>query len=60
MTRNYALKRLLEHGGLTRGELATITGWSDNAVRSAIARLCDKGEIVRVVRDRRAVYEVAR
>lgn len=60
MTRNYALKRLLEHGGLTRSELVTFTGWSDSAVRSAITRLCEKGEIVRVVRHGRSVYEVAR
>ncbi|MEY2686590.1 MAG: Winged helix-turn-helix DNA-binding [Pseudomonadota bacterium] len=60
MTRNYALKRLLEHGGLTRVEIAHITGWSFNAVRSAIRRLLESGEIRRTVGARKSVYEVAR
>ena len=59
MTRSYALKRLLEHGGLTWSEIGTITGWSYGAVKSAIVRLSDKGEIVRVMRRHRFVYEVA-
>lgn len=60
MTRTYALKRLLEHGGLTRAEIAAITGWPEGAVRSAIARLCELGEIVGTRKLRGSVYEVAR
>lgn len=60
MTRCYALKRLLEHGALTWSEITTITGWPYNAVRSTIWRLCESGEIVRVGRQHRCVYEVAR
>jgi transcription initiation factor IIE alpha subunit len=57
MTRSYALKRLLEHGALTRPEIATITGWSENAVRSAIERLMEYRLIRRTKRQRRSVYE---
>lgn len=57
MTRTYALKRLLEHGALTRPEIVAITGWSENAVRSAIARLMEYQLIRRTKRQRRSVYE---
>jgi transcription initiation factor IIE alpha subunit len=57
MTRSYALKRLLEHGALTRREIVTITGWSENAVRSAIERLMEYELIRRTKRQRRSAYE---
>lgn len=57
MTRSYALKRLLEHGPLTRPEIAAITGWTENAVRSALERLIEYRLIRRSKRQRRSVYE---
>ena len=59
MTRTYALKRLLEHGGLTRGEIATITAWRMPTVDATIARLVESGVIVAIRRRRMSVYEVA-
>lgn len=36
MTRTYALKRLLEHGPLTRAEITAITGWPAKTVKAAL------------------------
>ncbi len=50
MTRTYALKKLLEHGELTRRELREITGWTDKQLCSAINYLTDLGKIESVNR----------
>ena len=47
MTRTYALKRLLEHGGLTYGQMIAITGWPRRSVASALRRLDEAGLIER-------------
>jgi hypothetical protein len=39
MTRTYALKQLLEHGGLTRREIVEITGWKEKQVHFTLAYL---------------------
>lgn len=39
MTRTYALKRLLEHGGLTIAEIVDITGWGEKIAWRALDRL---------------------
>lgn len=39
MTRVHALKRLLEHGPLTRAEIVEQTGWSQNTVTAALRNL---------------------
>lgn len=36
MTREYVMKRLLEHGPLTIAELLEITGWQRRAVWAAL------------------------
>ena len=52
-------QRLLEHGGLTRGEIATITGWRMPTVNATIAQLEETGVIVAIRRRRMSVYLVA-
>ena len=47
MTRTHALKRLLEHGGLTRKEIVEITGWTTKQVHYSLAYLADIGHIVK-------------
>ncbi len=47
MTRTYALKRLLEHGALTRKEIIKITGWSEKQVHYTLAYLSEIGAIVK-------------
>ena len=39
MTRTYAAKRLLEHGPLTRGQFAAITGWKAATVSKTLSEL---------------------
>ena len=58
MTRTYALHRLLALGGLTRREIAEITGWPRRAVDSAIQRLTDAGVLERKGNPRRYVYRL--
>ena len=47
MTRSHALKRLLEHGELTRAEILEITGWTSKQVHYTLAYLSDLGAIVK-------------
>jgi predicted transcriptional regulator len=47
MTRTHALKRLLEHGGLTRKEIVEITGWTAKQVHYSLAYLADLQVIVK-------------
>lgn len=51
MTRTYAAKRLLEHGPLTRGEFAAITGWKPATVTSALQCLIDSRVAFSIVGD---------
>lgn len=39
MTKAYALRRLLEHGPMTRSEIVDCTGWSRNSVAAALNSL---------------------
>jgi predicted transcriptional regulator len=41
MSRTYALKKLLEHGGLTRREIIEITGWKVKQVHYTLAYLAE-------------------
>ena len=43
MTRDYALRKLLEHGELTFGEIVEITGWSRPHAWKAIQKLMLQG-----------------
>lgn len=43
MTKTYALKRLLEHGPLTVGEVIEITGWPYCSGRKVLYRLVELG-----------------
>ncbi len=43
MTRTYALKRLLEHGPLTIGEIVAITCWPYRTAWKALTRLRAQG-----------------
>jgi len=45
MTRTHALKRLLEHGGLTRKEIVEITGWTADKVRYTLSHLAETDQI---------------
>lgn len=45
MSRTYCLRRLLEHGALTWGQLMEITGWSFNQLRGAMDRLMEAGVV---------------
>ena len=47
MTRTHALKKLLEHGELTRAEILEITGWTAKQVHYTLAYLADIGHIVK-------------
>lgn len=60
MTAAYALRRLLELGPLTSGEIATYTGWPMRKVWSAIERLQEVGQVVGMHRagTRRTIYTV--
>lgn len=39
MTKTYALKRLLEHGQMTRPEIVDCTGWTTSQVDRALQHL---------------------
>jgi hypothetical protein len=41
MSRTYALRKLLEHGGLTRREIVEITGWKAKQVHYTLAYLAE-------------------
>lgn len=45
MTRTYALKQLLKHGGLTRREIVEITGWKEKQVHFTLAYLAQINSI---------------
>jgi len=47
MTRSYVLKKLLEHGPLTRREILEITGWKVKQVHFTLAYLAQTGAIVK-------------
>lgn len=47
MTRTYALKKLLEHGALTRKEILEITGWTVKQVHFTLAYLSQTGQIIK-------------
>jgi predicted transcriptional regulator len=49
MTRTYALKRLLEHGAMTRKEIRVVTGWRSSSVNTALGH-CLRDGLVRRVR----------
>jgi hypothetical protein len=60
MTHTYCLRRLLALGPLTTEELREITGWESGALRSAIGRLMERGEVRAVpIRPRRNLYWLA-
>jgi DNA-binding HxlR family transcriptional regulator len=45
MSRTHCIRRLLEHGELTWGDLMAITGWSFNQLRGAMDRLMEAGVV---------------
>jgi len=47
MSRSYALRKLLEHGALTRREIVEITGWKEKQVHFTLAYLSQIGVIVK-------------
>lgn len=47
MSRSYALRKLLEHGPLTRREIVEITGWKEKQVHFTLAYLAQTGAIVK-------------
>ena len=47
MTRSYALLKLLEHGPLSRREIAEITCWTESQVHSVLQYLAEIGKIIK-------------
>jgi predicted transcriptional regulator len=47
MTRTHALKKLLEHGPLTRQEIIEMTGWKAKQVHFTLSYLAEIGAIVK-------------
>ncbi len=45
MTKTHALQMLLRLGPLTYAELLAVTGWSHPALKSALARTIERGEV---------------
>lgn len=59
VTRTYALQRLLQHGALTWAEMLAITGWPLGALKCAIYRLTERGEVVSKPLGLRLVYALS-
>jgi hypothetical protein len=61
MTRTYAAKRLLEHGGLSMGELVQITGWTYRKTETTIQALKSQGIVSTTLAlgVRRSIYQLA-
>lgn len=59
MSRRYALRRLLEHGGLTYREIVEITGWPQRSLDSALRKLLDNGVLQASGRRMKYVYALA-
>lgn len=45
ITREHAMKRLLQHGALKRSEIVAITGWTVALVAKILGRLRLKGRV---------------
>lgn len=61
MTHTYALKRLLEHGSLTRAEMFEITGWKGNIVDSVLQNMLIYGIVQSLPRkagEHKTIYEL--
>ena len=48
MTKEYALRKLLEHGDLDKSEIRLITGWLWNEVDEALSTLMSQGVVARI------------
>lgn len=65
MTRTYALKRLLEHGAMSWGDLRDCTRWTGSALSKTLQQCMASGVVVRrtlpgrAARNRAWLYEVA-
>jgi predicted transcriptional regulator len=60
MTRTYALQRLLQHGAMSRTELAQVTGWAEKTLDRTLTWLTDAGRVERATATgvRRYVYRL--
>jgi len=47
MTKTYALRRLLEHGPMTRPEIVECTRWTSRTVGKALCNAIRRGYVVR-------------
>lgn len=61
MTRTYAAKRLLEHGGLNMAELVQITGWTYRQVEKTVQMLKAQGIVCTTLAlgVRKSIYQLA-
>ena len=59
MTKTYALKRLLEHGPLSFGEMFLITGWRRRTVDGALNQLREQGLAIPVNVEGKRAYCLA-
>jgi hypothetical protein len=48
MTKVYAARRLLEHGSLSFLDFWTITGWTKDDAKQALADLLKAGEVTKI------------
>lgn len=60
MTHTYALQRLLQHGAMSRTELAQVTGWAESTLDRTLTWLTDAGRLERATASgtRRYVYRL--
>lgn len=58
MTRTHALKRLLEHGPLTFGQVVAITGWEVSQVRGVLSNLVADGTVQAEGKRMKMVYSL--
>ena len=60
MSRTYCIRRLLEHGDLTWGDLMAITGWTFNQLKSAMEKLMESGKVSKQsIGPHRNIYKLA-
>lgn len=48
MTKAHAIRKLLDHGPLTMGEIIAITGWPAKQARRAVYGLSEWGHVIRI------------
>lgn len=60
MTHTYAIQRLLQHGAMSRTDLAQVTGWTESTLDRTLTWLTQVGRLERATASgtRRYVYRL--